>query len=102
MNALRFPLACRFILPQQRCCNCGSIVGRQMLELEAPVPSAGLPDRARRIAGRADVRPPAHAVSAIPAGRREDGDDMIAFLEVRHARPDLPNDAGTFMPNDDG
>ena len=48
MNALRFPLACRFILPQQRCCNCGSIVGRQMLELEAPVPSAGLPDRARR------------------------------------------------------
>ena len=50
MNALRFPLACRFILPQQRCCNCGSIVGRQMLELEAPVPSAGLLPSVRPIA----------------------------------------------------
>ena len=48
MNPLRFAPDCRFTLPQQRCCNCGSVVGRQSLELEAPVPSSGLPDRARR------------------------------------------------------
>lgn len=67
-------------------------------ESRGAVPHHALPLRGAD--GGAQVGLARQARRALAAFRRIEGDDVVALLDALHARPDVDDDAGTFMAQD--
>ena len=68
------------------------------VEAERAVGHAAVEDRRAEVA---DVRVPGGAEAAVAADGQERGDDVVALLDPRDARPDLLDDAGALVAADD-